>query len=227
MPIELATQYLPYVDELFTTESRKSLLTNDNFSWDGAATIKIYKITTASMNDYGRTGPETGNWSRYGAIQGLDATTEDMTLRKDRSFTFAIDKLDENETKQQLQASSALARQLREVVVPEVDAWVFKQMCDNAGQVATPVKLTSSNIYTKIIEGGNALDNEQVPDVGRVLMITPDTYLLMKQCKDIVMETDIGNDMRLRGVISTLDGMSVIRVPANRLPDGFPTRIIR
>lgn len=221
MPIELATQYLPYVDELFTTESRKSLLTNDNFSWDGAATIKIYKITTASMNDYGRTGPETGNWSRYGAIQGLDATTEDMTLRKDRSFTFAIDKLDENETKQQLQASSALARQLREVVVPEVDAWVFKQMCDNAGQVATPVKLTSSNIYTKIIEGGNALDNEQVPDVGRVLMITPDTYLLMKQCKDIVMETDIGNDMRLRGVISTLDGMSVIRVPANRLPDGF------
>lgn len=48
---------------------------------------------------------------RYGQIQGLDATTEEMTLKKDRSFTFAIDKLDTDETKQQLQAASVLARQ--------------------------------------------------------------------------------------------------------------------
>lgn len=35
------------------------------------------------------------------------------------------------------------------------------------------------------------------------------------------METDIGNDLRLKGVISNLDGAMVIKVPANRLPDGF------
>lgn len=70
------------------------------------------------MNDYDRSGTGT-SWSRYGAVAGLDATTEEFTLRKDRSFTFAIDKLDTDETKSQLQAASALARQLREVVVPE------------------------------------------------------------------------------------------------------------
>ena len=33
MAINLVTQFLPYVDELFTTESKKSLLTNNDFDW--------------------------------------------------------------------------------------------------------------------------------------------------------------------------------------------------
>jgi len=221
MAIELATQYMPVVDELFTTESKKSLLTNEDFDWDGASVIKVYSISTADMNDYGRSGPADGNWSRYGAVQGLDATTQGMTLAKDRSFTFAIDALDEDETKAQLQAATALARQLRQVVVPEVDGWVYGKMCAGAGQKPAALALTSANIYGEIVKATNALDNAEVSDTGRVLMVTPDTYMLMKQSPDIVMETDIGNDMRLRGVIANLDGLTVIRVPAVRLPEAF------
>lgn len=74
------------------------------------------------MSDYDRNGTGTGaTGSRYCVIQGLDATTEEFTLSKDRSFTFAIDKLDENETGGTLKAATALSRQLREKVVPEVD----------------------------------------------------------------------------------------------------------
>ncbi len=221
MAIELATKFAPYTDELFTTESKKSLLTNNDFDWVNAATVKIYKVSTADMNDYGRSAPAEGNWSRYGAVAGLDATTETMTLTKDRSFTFAIDKLDQDETVNQLAAASALARQLREVVIPEVDGWVYGKMCAGAGTKPAAKELTAANIYTEIITGSNALDAAEVPDTGRVLMVTPNTYLLMKQSSDIVMETDIGNDLRLKGVISNLDGMAVIRVPASRLPAKF------
>lgn len=35
------------------------------------------------------------------------------------------------------------------------------------------------------------------------------------------METDVGNDLRLNGVIARLDGMDVQKIPANRLPTGF------
>ena len=52
MAIELVTKYLPYVDELFSSESKKSLLTNNDFDWTGAHTIKVYKIGTSAMNDY-------------------------------------------------------------------------------------------------------------------------------------------------------------------------------
>lgn len=221
MAIDLVTQFLPYVDELFTTESKKSLLTNQDLSWTGAHTVKVYKVTTASMNDYGRSGPKSGNWSRYGQVQGLDATTEEFTLKNDRSFTFAVDKLDKDETGGQLAAASALARQVREVVIPEVDTYVYGVMTDGAGHKPAPVKLTKENIYTEIIKANNDLDNDEVPETGRVIVVTPDVYLLMKQCKDIVMETDIGNDMRLRGVVSNLDGANVLKVPKKRLPVGF------
>ena len=70
------------------------------------------------MNDTAETGAadETGA-IRYGKVADLDATTETMTLSKDRSFTFVIDKLDENETARQLSGATALARQVRNVVV--------------------------------------------------------------------------------------------------------------
>ena len=221
MSIELVTKYLPFVDEIFTQESRKSLLTNQDFKWDGAHTVKVYKITTATMNDYGRSGPASGNWSRYGAVQGLDATTETLTLSKDRAFTFALDKLDTDETAQQLEAAKALARQVRNVVVPEVDAYVYGVMATKAGTKPTALTLTAANIYGEIIKANTALDEAMVPETGRVLVVTPAVYALMKQSTSIVMETDIGENMRLRGVISNLDGATVVKVSPGRLPENF------
>lgn len=220
MAIQLATKFEPYVDEKFTAESKKSLLTNTDFDWTGAHTIKVYKVTTAEMNDYDRSGTG-GNNSRYGQIQGLDAVTEEMTLTKDRSFTFAIDKLDTDETKKQVQAASALERQQREVVIPEVDSYVYGVMCSKAGTKPSAVKLTPENIYLEIIKGNAVLDNADVPETSRVIVVTPDVYLLMKQCKDIIMETDISNEMRVKGVIATIDGCNIIKVPSSRLPENF------
>ena len=151
----------------------------------------------------------------------LDAATEEFTLKKDRSFTFAIDKLDTDETASQLAAASALARQQRQVIIPEVDTYVYGVMTSGAGIKPDAVALTKENIYTEIIKANAALDNAEVPETGRQIVVTPDVYLLMKQCKDIVMETDIGNDLRLKGVVSNLDGANVIKVPANRVPKDF------
>ena len=141
MAINLTTVFKPYVDEMFTTESKKSLLTNQDFDWTGAHTVKVYKIGTSAMNDYSRNPAEGFTGSRYGKIKDLDATTEEFTLTKDRSFTFAIDKLDEDETAQQLEAASALARQQREVVIPEVDSYVYNVMATGAGTKPTAVTL--------------------------------------------------------------------------------------
>lgn len=221
MAIELATKFQPHTDEQFKAESKKSLLTNTDYDWTGAHTIKVYKVSTSGMNDYNRKGENNGNWSRYGAVAGLDATTEEMTLKKDRSFTFAIDKLDADETQQQLAAASALARQNREVVIPEVDAYTYGVMATNAGHKPDELALTVDNLYEQILTGSQALDDAEVPETGRVLVVIPAIYNLMKKCKDIVMETNVGNELRLQGVIAILDGMNVQKIPANRLPDGF------
>ncbi len=222
MPINLVTKFQPYTDEQFATESKKALVTNQDLDWTGAHTIKVYKVTTSAMNDYGRSGPASaGQWSRFGPVKDLDATTEEFTLKKDRSFTFAIDKLDTDETTRQVSAASALARQNREVVIPEVDAYTYGVMCANAGHKPAAKALTASNLYPEILTASQALDDAEVPETGRVLVVTPAVYVLMKKCKDIVMETNIGNELRLKGVIGILDGMNVQKIPANRLPGGF------
>lgn len=221
MAIDLVSKFAPYTDEQFKNESKKSLLTNQDFTWTGAHTIKVYKITTGAMTDYGREGPSEGNWSRYGAVGNLDAVAEELTLKKDRSFTFAIDKLDADETGQQLAAASALARQQREVVIPEVDSYVYGVMAAGAGTKAAAVALTAENVYEKILVASQALDDAEIPETERVLLVSPATYILMKKSPDIVMDTDIGQDMRLKGVIATVDGASVIKVPSVRLPSKF------
>ena len=221
MAISLVTKFAPYTDELFTTESKKSILTNNEFNWSGAHTIVVYKVGTSAMNDYNRNPVEGFTGSRYGTIKDLDATTEEFTLKKDRSFTFAIDKLDEDETAQQLAAASALARQQREVVIPEVDSYVYGVMTQEAGNKPEAIELTAENIYTEIVNANNTLDNAEVPETGRQLVVTPDVYILMKKSKDIIMETDISAEMRLRGVVGMVDGAQVIKVPKTRLPENF------
>ncbi len=222
MAIDLTTKFVPYTDEIFKNESKRSLLTNSDFEWTGAHSVKVYKITTSEMNDYDRTGTGSGaTGSRYGTVASLGATTEEMALKKDRSFTFAIDKLDTDETAQQLAGATALARQQREVVIPEVDKYVYGVICTGAGNKPAAMSLTAENIYTEILKASQALDDAEVPETSRVLLVTPATYLLMKQCKDITMETEMGTDMRLKGVVSNLDGASVVKVPASRLPENF------
>ncbi len=60
-----------------------------------------------------------------------------------------------------------------------------------------------------------------MPETGRILVVTPDVYTTMKRSKDIIMETDIAEDMRLKGVIAMMDGATVIKVPAVRFPENF------
>lgn len=95
------------------------------------------------------------------------------------------------------------------------------KICKGAGTKPTAITLTADNIYDEIIKASKELDNAEAPETNRVLVVTPDIYLLMKKSPDIVLETDIGEDMRLRGVIGNLDGLTVIRMPASRLPENF------
>lgn len=224
MSVELTTKYAPQTDELFKAESKISLLTNTDFDWTGAHAIKLYKISTAPMNDYSRnrsTEPaDSEGLSRYGKLLDLAATTEELLLKHDRSFIFNVDRLDEDETAGQLEAGTALARELREVVVPEVDTNVYSVMTTGAGHKPAAAALTKSNIYAAVLAASQALDDAEVPETERVLVVTPASYALLKQAVEFD-HTEIGADMRARGVVAMIDGAAVVKVPAIRLPSKF------
>lgn len=225
MSIDLTIQYAPQTDELFKAESKISLLTNTNYDWTGAHSIKVYKISTSPLNDYARNRTSSNaedkeSISRYGKLLDLSATTEEMMLKHDRSFIFNVDRMDTDETQGQLEAGTALARELREVVVPEVDTNCYSVMTAGAGTKAAAAELTIENIYKSILTASQALDDAEVPETERVLVVTPATYTLLKQAVEFD-HTEIGAEMRTRGVVAMIDGAAVVKVPSNRLPSKF------
>lgn len=222
MAINLVTKFSPLVDEKFTAESKTSLVTNKDYDFIGTHSIKIYSVGVAPMNDYGRnttlgTG-ESEVLSRYGVIKDLATTVQEVSMEKDRSFTFVIDKEDEDETLGALNAGSALARQLREVVIPEVDKYTYAKMSANAGKTVTE-SITNTTAYTSINAGNEEFDEKMVPMEGRVVTCVPAFYTMLKQDKNAVLETETGQNMRIKGVVSNMDGVTIQKVPSSLLPE--------
>lgn len=226
--IELVTRFSPLVDERFATESKTSLVVNRDFDFIGTKSLKIYSVETAEMNDYGRnTTMGTGQGevlSRYGTIKDLENSTQEVTMERDRSFTFVIDKMDEDETLGALNAGSALARQLREVIIPEVDQYTFGKIAVNAGKTEIETIGTGAGevgAYDAILAGTEYFDEKYVPTEGRVASVTPAFYTELKKDNNAVLETEIGQDMRIKGVVSNMDGVVIQKVPSTLMPEGI------
>ena len=221
MAINLASKFSTVVDERFATESKTSLVVNKDYDFIGAKSIKIYSVGTSPMNDYGRnTTLGTGSGqvlSRYGVISDLSTEIQEVQMEKDRSFTFVIDKADEDETLGALNAGSALARQLREVVIPEVDKYTYAKMAANAGKTVEET-ITNTNAYESLTNANEALDEKMVP-MERVCVCTPTFAKLLKQDKNAVLETEIGQAMRIKGVIAEMDGLVIQKVISALLPE--------
>lgn len=217
MAIDLAKKFSPLVDEAFTTNSKSSLVVNNDYDFIGAHSIAIYSVGTADMNNYGR---NTDGTSRYGTVKDLSTEKQEVSMEKDRSFVFAIDKMDEDETLGALNAGTALARQINEVVIPEVDAYVYKKMCDNAGTTAYGETITASNAYTALTTANEVEDEARVPEQGRVLVGTPTYIKYLKQDERAVLDSDIGQELRIKGVIGEMDGVNIQKVPSSLLPQG-------
>jgi N4-gp56 family major capsid protein len=219
MAINLASKYEKKVDERFKLKSLTESAVNREYDWNGVNSINVYSIPTVAMNDYTKSG-----LSRYGTAAELDNTVQTMTLTRDRSFTFTIDRANHQDTQMVMQAGKALARQVDEVIVPEVDIYRLSTMSAAAvanGHTATAV-VTSDNAYSSILDGTEVLDEAKVPQGGRLLYVTPAFYNLIKLSPDFIKSTEIAQKMLVNGQVGEIDGMKVIKVPSTYLPANTP-----
>ncbi|MGL6008592.1 MAG: hypothetical protein ACRC1D_03970, partial [Culicoidibacterales bacterium] len=193
--------------------SQSSKVTNQTVDFIGAKTVKIYSVSSAELKDYDR---ENG----FGKPSQVDATTEEMVMTQDKSFSIIVDKLDSEETGGALSPAQILKVQLQERVVPVVDKHRYKVMVEKAGTKTAALALTKANIYEAIVNATVALDEANVPESGRKLIATPATIALMKQSAEIILDTDMSDAQRKNGVIAVIDGLEIVKVNASALPVG-------
>ena len=213
----LATKYSKAVDERFYRESQAMMALNNDYKFTGAQTVAVYSLPVVPMNDYQRTGT-----NRYGTADDLSTNVQNLTVKRDRSFTFIIDRGDKIQSEMVSDAGKALGRQLREVCVPEFDTYVFKTLAAAAtkhGSYATTA-ITKTNAYEAFLSGMEYLGNHDVPDTGRVCFCSYKFANFLKQDSAFVRYGDKSQEMLEKGVIGEVDGCKIVKVPSSRLPAG-------
>jgi N4-gp56 family major capsid protein len=166
------------------------------------------------MNDYTKEGN-----SRYGTPNELENSVQELTMSCDRSFTFTIDRGNYNDTMMANSAGAALQRQIREVIVPELDTYRFKVICEKAGTTATGA-LNKSNVYAAFLDAQEALMDNKVPTVGRVAYVSSAFYKLIKQDDSFIKQSDAGQNIALKGQVGTVDGIPIIPIAKSYMPEG-------
>ena len=183
--IVLAKKYVDLLDEVYRVNALTSILDSDmSLSRAGANTneIVIPKISMDGLADYSRNS---------GYVSG------DVAL--------SVDVMDDEET--QNVAFGRLAGEfMRNKVVPEIDAFRFAQYAGTAGISTTAGAdlADGSAVLSAITAGMSKMDEDEVPQEGRILFITPTLARLVE-----ALDTNKSREV--------LAGFSqIIRVPQSR-----------
>jgi hypothetical protein len=215
--ISLVTKYQSRTSDLVFAKRKSKASTNQDWSWDGAETIKVPTLTSPDLVDYQPNGNE-----RYGEATEIEDTLQTWTLTEDRAWSKTIDKKNSQDDGGVRVAGKYLAQATREKLIPEIDAYVFQTIV-TAGEVANrddivaDAATSSSNAYTNFTAiTADITDNER-PEEGRVANMTAQYYNLLKQ-SGFVLASESGQSSRHSGDLGTVDNCKVVIVPSSRLP---------
>lgn len=216
MPINYAEKYANKIDERFKIGALSAPAINSDYDFVGVQTVKVYSVPTAEMNDYTKNGA-----SRYGTPAELENSVQEMTLTRDRSFTFTIDRGNYDDTMMLNSAGVALQRQIDEVVIPELDIYRFSIICANAGTISEAKAITANNAYESFLDGTVALTDKKCPLGGRVAYVSPNFYKCIKLDSTFIKAGDLAQNMLLKGQVGEIDGVPVIVIPTSYMPEGI------
>lgn len=213
----LAAKFSPKVSERLHSESVVGMVTNKNYDWVGVDTVKIYSVDSMTMNDYVRSGD-----NRYGDPEEIGTTLQTWQLEQDRSFAGTIDALNSAQSQSVTKPGSVLARQLREEVVPEVNAHVLQTIVTageaaNRDDIVADAATTASNAYENFLTIQANISDNLGKKSGRVAVMTAAYYNFLKQ-GGFVLDSESAYRDRKSGNLGTVDGCEVVIHTSAELP---------
>ncbi len=202
--IALVTKFLAILDEVYKKNSLTAALDAPTkpVEFGGAAAVNVLKLSTVGLGTYSRaTGYPAGD---------VTATWETLTLAASRGRALSVDRMDNEETLGM--AFGKLADEwMRTKVAPEVDAYRFSKFASWSG-ISSPSQAalsTGDAVVAALRVGISQMDEDEVPEEGRLLYITP-TLLGLVQDLDTT---------KSREVLARFS--QIVRVPQTRFYKGI------
>lgn len=206
--VALVSVFQALIDEAYKVESKTAMLDalTQAPSFLGANEVKVMKLSMVGLGNYSRvTGYPAGD---------ITAAWETMTLAAERGRAFTLDRMD-NEEMLGLVLGNLIRMWMREHVAPELDAYRFAKYAAAAiaaSNAATPATLSSSTVMAAIDEAVLAMNEDEVPEEGRKLYLSP----TVKQYLEAAIGRTLANENRADKRLVEYNGMPVIPVPQSR-----------
>lgn len=212
--INLAEKFSTKVAERFSLGSLTDAYAGKEYDFSGVKSIKIYSIDVVEMTNYTRSGTD-----RFGTLNELGDTVQEMAMTQDRAFTYSIDKGNQAQQFNIKAATRSLKRQIDEKVTPEIDIYRMKKWAEGKGLTKVDASLTKSNVLEAIMTGSMEMNNAFVPKKNRVLFIKESIYLQCKLADQIVGIDSLGEKAIKDGSVGMIDQMKVVPVPDSYFPE--------
>ena len=216
-----AEKFSPKVKEAFTREAITTNAVNHDYDFVGVDAVNIYSVPTAPMRDYAKTSGSRGGSNRYGIPEDLGTTKETLKMKVDRAFTFVIDKRDDMDSMGVLNPGKALERQIKNVVIPEVDEYRFAKIVNEvqgrSGQIVKS-KIDNTNAYAALLDAKISLMNKKVPMAGCFAYISTHFYKQIRLDSNFIKAGDLSQNMLVKGQVGEVDGIPLILVPDSYFP---------
>ena len=185
MAIELRTEMVAILDEVFKVGALTSVLDTDGQLVQAGANakeIKVAKMELDGLADYDRaTGYVDGD---------VSLVWETKQFNYDRGRKFSVDRLD-NEESGDLAFGKLAGEFIRTKVVPEVDAFRISTYGKKAGKKVVTASFTKGQEVIKALRDcANYMDEAEVPAEGRILFITP-TLISMVEDMDTTASKEV------------------------------------
>lgn len=213
MAVEYASKFASKVDEKMTQEALTTPAVNTNYTFEGVETVTVFSVGTVALTDYQTTGTE-----RYGTVTELENTKQDMKMTKDKAFSFSIDRKSADDTNGAMDVGGALARQIREQVIPAVDKHRLAKIVAGAGKTVTGV-IAKNEAYDKVLDGQVALREAKAPRTGNVIYVSTGFYKKLKTDDNFIKASELGQQTLITGQLGMVDGLPVILATADVLPE--------
>ena len=220
--IELIQKYSSQAwDKTYKRESISSLFDAGEglFKFTGAKTVKIATWQAGGLSDYSRNNEYTG----VDEIRGYKDSTmqlvwNEYTIEQDRGARIPIEKFDDEET-DGLALGATTTELSRLVIIPEVDAYFFSKVYQEAAKAGTGniVNGTVENPLETLNAGLTYLDNMEVGAENQVIALSPNYLNLLRNTKELTKFLTQGDYYKnVSFKMTEYEGRKLVVVPPQR-----------
>ena len=203
--------YQLYFGALYSTPN------NNRYRWVNAKTIEIPSISTTGRVNANRDSIAT-------AQRNYDNAWETKELKNERKWSTLVHPMDIDQTNLVTTIANITQVFNEEQKFPEMDAYTISKLYADWGRVTDPdgnlrtpdtTVLTKDNILNVFDQLMLNMDNERVPVTGRILYVTNETGVILKEAEKLSRSIDVtDNNNSIDRRVNRLDEVEIVKVPA-------------